>query len=190
MTKLKPQKVLYYVTGNESKFKTAKNYFEALGVKVLQKTLRIPEIQSDSIEEIATDKAQKAYSILKHPLFVSDSCWYITALKGFPGPYMNQVNQWLTSKDFLNLMKPYKNREIILHQAIAYTDEKRSKVFIFDTPGRILKKPKGPPIASIDQIVSVSSNGLSIGEEKERCGFNFEVERPLWEKFFGWWLSP
>jgi len=54
MTKLKTQKAIYYVTGNESKFKTAKNYFETLGVKVLQKTLEIPEIQSDSIEEIAT----------------------------------------------------------------------------------------------------------------------------------------
>lgn len=189
MTKLEPQKVLYYVTGNESKFKTAKNYFEALGMKVLQKTLEIPEIQSDSIEEIATDKAQKAYSILKHPLFVSDSGWYITALNGFPGPYMNYVNQWLSSKDFLNLMKPYENREIILRQALAYTDEKRSQVFIFDTPSRILKKPKGPPITPLDQIVSVSSNNLSIAEEKERGGFNFEVERPLWEKFSGWLLS-
>jgi len=186
---MKTQKAIYYVTGNESKFKTAKNYFETLGVKVLQKTLEIPEIQSDSIEEIATDKAQKAYLILKRPLFVSDSGWYITALNGFPGPYMNQINKWLTPKDFLNLMKPYENREIILRQAIAYADEKRSQVFTFDTLGRILRKPKGPPITPVDQIVFVSSNGLSISEEKERGGFNFEAERPLWEKFSGWLLS-
>lgn len=39
--------ILYYITGNDSKFMTAKGYFEPLGVEIIQNKLDIPEIQSD-----------------------------------------------------------------------------------------------------------------------------------------------
>ncbi len=64
---------LIYVTGNQAKYLTAKKYFEPLGVDVVQKKLDIPEIQSDKIEEVALDKAQKAFNILKQPLIVNDT---------------------------------------------------------------------------------------------------------------------
>ena len=53
--------ILYYITGNDSKFETAKGYFYPLGVDIIQKKIDIPEIQSDSTEEIAVDKANKAF---------------------------------------------------------------------------------------------------------------------------------
>ena len=76
---------LYYITGNISKFETARGFFGPLGVEIVQKKLDIIEIQSDSTEEIAVDKANKAFSKLKHALIINDSGWYISALNGFPG---------------------------------------------------------------------------------------------------------
>jgi len=64
---------IFYVTGNDHKFKDAKRYAKEFGINLIQKKLNIKEIQSNSIEKIAKDKAKQVFNILKHPLIVNDS---------------------------------------------------------------------------------------------------------------------
>ena len=66
---------------------------------------------------------------------VSDDTWDIPSLKGCPGAYMKSINYWFTPDDFLRLMKGVENREIILHQYIAYTDGSVTEVFKNDISG-------------------------------------------------------
>lgn len=178
---------LIYVTGNQAKLLTAKKYFEPLGVDVVQKILDIPEIQSDKIEEVAMDKAQKAFAILKQPLIVNDTSWMIEALNGFPGPYTRYVTTWFTPQDWLHLLQGHANRRITLRQAIAYIDKDCSRIFIQDTPGVILESPTGnPKFSSFDQVVSIDPNGKSLAQIHEIQGYSLDGELPLWNKLSNW----
>lgn len=96
---------MLYVTSNKEKIKTARKYFKLLGVELDIKPFDFVEIQG-SVEEVARDKARQAFNHFKQPLFVTDYSWSIPRLKGFPGVYMAQVNNWFSSEDFLKLVKP------------------------------------------------------------------------------------
>ena len=180
--------MIEYVTGNESKFKTALAYLEPLRIHINQKVLEIEEIQSDSIVKVSEDKAKKAFEIVRLPLFVNDSGWEIPILKGFPGPYMKYMNDWFSPEDFLRLMEGRSDRRIILKQVITYIDEKGTKVFEHDTEGVILKKVSKNKGRTSDMIVSFS-NGLSLTDEKATGNYRFDTEKGLWEEF-GNWLKP
>jgi non-canonical purine NTP pyrophosphatase (RdgB/HAM1 family) len=99
-----------YVTGNQIKINFAKKQLDKYNIEIEQVRLEIDEIQSEDKFAVTTDKAQKAFEILKSPLFVTDTFWEIPALNGFPGAYMKYVNKWFSSEDFLALMKNKENR--------------------------------------------------------------------------------
>lgn len=179
--------ILYYITGNDSKFMTAKGYFEPLGVEIIQKKLDIPEIQSDSTQEIAVDKANKAFLELKHPLIVNDSGWYITALHGFPAAYMNLVDHCFEAQDFLNLMQDKDNREVILKQVVVAVNEFGTKtVFSHETKGEILRDARGGGTNAFDQVASLTP-GITLAEEKDQKKvIALDAEINLWQDVYEW----
>lgn len=177
-----------YITGNEGKLKTAQKFLEKYSIEVIQKRLDIKEIQSESIEEISIDKAQKAFQILKEPLFVNDTGWYIEALNGFPGPFMAFINKWLQTEDILSLMQNHTNRKITMRQVFTYKDKDSIKTFTHDVSGTVLTEIRGNTGNMVDRIISLSPNGLSISEEKDNGNFEFDFEKQIWSEF-GEWLS-
>lgn len=179
---------IFYATGNQGKFKTAEFMLQSFGVELEQKPLDITEIQAENVEEVALDKARKAFTQVQAPLFISDSGWIIPSLKGFPGPYMKYINDWFQPEDFLNLMKDKEDRKIILRQVIVYVDNNQTKTFIFDSPGRILDKVQGVSGRPSDRVITLSKGGRSIAEEKEQTtgGFSLEGEEELWQDFGNW----
>ena len=52
---------------------------------IIGKKLDIPEIQTLNQKEVAIDKARKAYEILKQPLIVDDSGFFVNKYNNFPG---------------------------------------------------------------------------------------------------------
>lgn len=177
--------MIYYVTGNKHKFNSAQEMLKPFGINIEQKIVDIPEIQSDSIEEIAIEKAKKAYEQIKQPLFVNDSGWIIPALNGFPGPYMKYINDWLSPEDFINLMIDKTDRTSILRQVIVYIDENGTKTFENDSIGKILEKPSSVKGRSSDMVVSFANN-LSVSEEKAKGSFTIQAELQLWKEFSNW----
>src|SRR5579859_138128 len=135
--------MLYFVTGNTPKFNNANIVLKQYGLQLTQADIPVVEIQSHSLKEIAKYKAQQAYAQVKKPVVVKDDGWYFTALKGFPGSYMHYINEWLSPEDFLRLLKPYKNHEIIFKDALCYKDEKEEKVFTSSIKGKFISQPKG-----------------------------------------------
>ncbi|MDQ5875907.1 MAG: non-canonical purine NTP pyrophosphatase, partial [Thermoproteota archaeon] len=49
------------------------------------------EIQSDSLEEIAREKAKAAFAKVKRQIIVEDDGLFIDSLSGFPGQYSSFV---------------------------------------------------------------------------------------------------
>lgn len=137
----------------------------------------------------------RAYEKLGKPVVVSDDSWDIRALKGFPGAYMKSINYWFTPQDFIRLMSGVKDRKIIIHQYLAYTDGKITKVFKNDIPGKIIDEARGKNQKSPNMTVTVldSDNGKTIAEVFEQ-GVEAVVERyknrpDAWHGFVEWYTK-
>ena len=150
------------------------------------KPLDLIEMQSDDIGEIALAKAKQAFSIIKRPLFVNDAGWYITALRGFPGPFMKYMNQWLSAEDILALMVNHENREVIFKEVICYIDENHVKTFANEVKGHVLTRNTAPTEVFSRSIFSLSATRKSIAECWE-SGIPSVDDYGIWESFASWY---
>lgn len=176
-----------YVTGNKSKYENAKKFFAERDIEIEQQALSVPEIQGSDCVEIAVSKAKEAWRQVGKPLFINDASWSIPALGGFPGPYMKYINQWFEPVDFIHLMEGKKDRTIILKDVIVYIDGDGHTVFTNEHPGVVLEQIAEIPCRHpSDAVISLSSNGMSVGEEISRGAFFIEDEDRVWEEFAGW----
>jgi non-canonical purine NTP pyrophosphatase (RdgB/HAM1 family) len=131
-------KTITFVTSNDVKFIVAKEVLNPRGYSLEQVRIDVPEIQDENIENIARDKAQKAFEIIKKPIIITDDGWSVPGLNGFPGPYMASVNKWFTSEDWLRLTKDLKDRRIFLHQTVVYQDDSSQHFFSKDIECELL----------------------------------------------------
>lgn len=152
-------------TTNAMKFRLAKAAADSFGINVIQKPVEIDEIQGTDADRIIRDKAMRAYEQLLEPLVVTDDSWNIVALNGFPGAYMKDVDAWLSTQQFLDLLAPVTDRRVFLEQWLAYYDGETMVVVSKAVPGTILTKPQGDNGHSWHPIVTLEGdNGQSIAE--------------------------
>lgn len=156
--------MVYFITGNKSKAEQYGKILGRYGAVFDVKKLDVDEIQSDEGKDVAIAKAKAAYKLLRRPLFVNDTIWEIPSLGGFPGPYMKYMNKWLTTDDFLRLMKGVRNRNIkMLDYFCATTDGKDIETFVVTIVGKILNEPRGRGDTT-DMLVTLPPYKKSIGE--------------------------
>lgn len=180
--------MLYFVTENQPKLHNANIILKSFGLHLTGKPIHLTEIQTDSLEEIALYKAKQAYEKIKEPLVVKDDGWYITALQGFPGVYMKYMNEWLTVNDFLNLLKPYKNRGIIFKEALCYIDKNQHKIFVNTIEGKILKKPTGKSVP-MATLATFRKDGKTMAECINE-GIHFaDIDATVWNDFAQWYKT-
>lgn len=179
--------MLYFISTNKNKIARAEQFLNPLHIPFQTKDLELQEVQSNSIEEIAIHKAHQAFEILKDPLFVSDHGWSITALNGFPGAYMKFMNQWLTSNDFLNLMREKENREMVFTEYLCFTDGNTVTTFHEEIKGHVLFEAKGDGEPWMN-VSSFSSDNTSIAERIKDTPSAFN-ESKIFEDFGKWYKN-
>lgn len=180
-------KTMAFVTGNNNKFHTAALVLESIGLKLIKKPLEIDEIQSEDIEYIARDKAQKAFAVLQKPLLVNDDSWSIHGLNGFPGPYMKSVTHWFSAQDFINLTAPLEDRRVTLHQIAVYQDESGQKLFKKAIAGVLLDKATDFPGPSWANVVSLTKDGRSLAEVRDTTPEQLASENDtVWHDIASW----
>ena len=110
-----------FVTGNKLKFDIAAAYFAPLGniFSLTQLKIDVPEIQAETVEEVAIAAAKEAVRMVGEPCIVSDAGLCVEALNGFPGPFLRYVNQWLGIDGFLNLLQGTDNRHAYFEDTLA-----------------------------------------------------------------------
>lgn len=110
-----------YVTTNTMKFEIAEAYFKKLSdeYELVQYEIDTPEIQDISTVEVAKQSALWAAKETGEVCIKMDAGFFITALNGFPGPFVKYVNDWLTQEDFLNLMNGKNDRSAYFEDATA-----------------------------------------------------------------------
>jgi len=136
------KKTIIFVTGNHYKFQAAKVALKNTRIGLTQKRIVVPEIQDESVEKIAAFSANWAANVLKKPVIVSDSGYYIEALNGFPGPFVKYINKWLSPENLLKIMSDKKNRRVVWIGCVAYCEpNKKSIIDIEKYNGKLALKP-------------------------------------------------
>jgi len=135
---------LLFATGNKNKFTEAQAILGRAGIKVEQYTARPPELQSDSLEEIARDNLLHVLEEVHRPVFVEDAGLFIDKLNGFPGPYSSYVLRTVGNPGILKLMEGIDERAAVFRSAVAYGSPKQPCiVFVGETQGEITHEVRG-----------------------------------------------
>ena len=136
---------IVFITSNAAKVRFADERLKPYGVSVVQRTLKLEEVQSFDVAEVARHKVQQAMQKVEEPFFVEDSGFYIKALNGFPGPMIKPVMTTVGDERLTRMLGPDDPREVEVIGVIAYGDPVRSEVSIFEGfyAGTIAEKPRG-----------------------------------------------
>jgi XTP/dITP diphosphohydrolase len=116
------RKAVFFATGNIHKFMEARSILSQYGLAVGMLRLKGDEIQSESLQEIATKSVQNASKRSRLPIFVEDAGLFIDSLGGFPGPYAAYVFKTIHNSGILRLLENQKNRKATFQSLIAYCD--------------------------------------------------------------------
>jgi len=130
---------LIYVTSNNKKIIAARNILEKENISIKQTELDIKEIQGNHLD-VAVQKAQDAYQILKKPLIINDSILNIDALNGFPSTYTKYVEEILGDTLILKLLENEDNRLASYQDILVYIDKYGYQVFTSKINGSISHK--------------------------------------------------
>ncbi len=172
---------LIYVTGNDLKFAVAAEVLQDTGIRLEQSRLSTPEIQSAEVEEIAEWSAQWASRELQKPVVVTDAGFYIEALRGFPGPFVKFVNEWLTAGDYLKLMQNHTNRQIVIRECLAYSHPGQKPVtFSQFYQGTLALTPGAPRGTAINQLFIPEGYSQPISELSPTAAMAYWSQLSAW----------
>ncbi len=100
---------------------------------------------------------------------------------------MKDIADWFTPQNFIDLIKPYDDRRIILVECIFYIDAATTKHFIREFEGRIVEKPAGENGNSTEKVVLL--NGLTIAQHHDKDQMAFKPEDYIWHDFAKWYAQ-
>ena len=84
-------KTIYFITSNKGKALEAKKKFSEINIEVIQKNLGYPEIQADTLEEVAIFGVEDVKKRFDYPFILEDAGLFMMHLDGFPGVYSAYV---------------------------------------------------------------------------------------------------
>lgn len=170
-------KEIVYITGNKFKILTAKKMLEPLGITVDSKKIDCPEIQADTIEEVAKYSSKYASDLLGISTLKNDSGLVIPALKNFPSAYTKYVEDTIGEDGIIKLMEGVEDREAYFLEVLAYTEHGGKPVtFISKTEGTISREKEGEYGWSYDKIF------IPKGETKTLACFTDDERWKFWDE--------
>ncbi len=114
-----------------------------LGFPVLRVALTLPEIQASTVEEITRYKAEVAKTKGYARLIVEDVSLGFDELGNFPGPYVRWLLEAAGGKGLAAIAYALNNRAARAQCCVGYWDGSQVKIFLGETAGEILVKPRG-----------------------------------------------
>ena len=160
---------VYFASSNENKFFEVQSLCEMENrernenVRILFSSPAIKEIQSDSMTEVAEDKAKKAFGSIKSPVIVEDDGLFIDELNGFPGVYSSFAFKTIGNKGILNLLANNEKRRAHFLSVFSFFDGNTIETFCGETAGHITMEifPSG---WGFDPIFLPENEDLTYGE--------------------------
>lgn len=116
---------LTYVTGNYGKYISVKEKFEKAHIDIDYFKYDLEEPNVNDIEFISKEKAKEAFELLKKPVFVADSGFYIEDYPGkplYPGAFVKRSGVAKNVGELLEKMKYVKNRNCYFLDCLTFYD--------------------------------------------------------------------
>ena len=157
------KKTIYFITSNKGKALEAKVKFSPFNIDIVQKNLGYPEIQADSLEDVALFGLRDVRKRFNGSFFLEDAGLFINSLDGFPGVYSAYVYHTIGYGGILKLLANFdeNKRKAYFKSVIAYSEpNKKPLVFIGECSGKISIKSLGNNGFGFDPIF------IPDGEEK------------------------
>lgn len=154
-----------FVTGSKFKIQVAKEHLEKFGIRIEAQKIYLPEIQADTIEEVAISKAKYAANTLDKPIMINDSGLMIPALKNFPGPMTNYIEETIGEDGIVKLMTGIEDRRAFFKEVISYCEPGNEPVlFTSITKGNISSEKKGEYGWGLDQIFLINDSDKTLAQ--------------------------
>ncbi|MGN1250224.1 MAG: non-canonical purine NTP pyrophosphatase [Candidatus Spyradocola sp.] len=134
-------KTIIFATANPGKLRQAQDTIRIAHIEC--RAIDFDEPRSDDLHIIARAKLRQARRILEAPCFVLDSGFYIDALHGFPGSYVNYALSTVGIPGLLRLMQGQQNRRCAFRQCLGYYDGAQEHYFTSENTGTLATASRG-----------------------------------------------
>jgi XTP/dITP diphosphohydrolase len=176
-----------FASTNHNKYLEVQSILSTRSISINFSQIHIVEIQSDSLKEIAREKAKTAFARVGRQVIVEDDGLFIDSLGGFPGQYSSFVFRTIRNDGILKLLSGSTNRSAYFLSMIAFYDGKKLSISEGRVNGRISNRiTEGG--WGYDPIFVPDGNDLTFSELKKSKNEYSHRKRAL-EKFAQWYLK-
>ena len=172
-------KELYFITSNKGKVKEATEKLRPLGFSVVQKDLGYPEVQADSLEEVAQQGVEHVRAKFHQAFMLEDAGLFIDSLQGFPGVYSKYVFFTIGLPGVLRLLQGVENRKAMFRSVYAYSEPGKKPVIVTgECKGIISNEKRGEHGFGYDPIFIPNDEEKTFGEMtiKEKNQFSHRAK--------------
>ncbi|MDQ3873123.1 MAG: RdgB/HAM1 family non-canonical purine NTP pyrophosphatase [Thermoproteota archaeon] len=178
---------IVFASTNQNKFLEVQLILSTWKISVEFLQIHLVEIQSDSLEEIATEKAKTAFAKVGRPIVVEDDGLFIDSLGGFPGQYSSFVFKTIGNSGIIKLLAGSAKRSAYFRSLFAFYDGRTLSI----SEGRV----DGKISCTItdggwgyDPIFVPAGADLTFAQLKKRKNDYSHRKRAL-EKFARWYIK-
>jgi XTP/dITP diphosphohydrolase len=158
-------KTLYFITSNKGKLLEAKEKLRPLGFDVVQKDLGYPEMQADSLQEVALQGVTDVRRRFTKPFMLEDAGLFIDSLQGFPGVYSKYVFFTIGLPGILRLLETEKKRCAVFRSVYAYSKPgEKPFIVVGECNGTISTETKGKNGFGYDPLFVPDGASRTFGE--------------------------
>jgi XTP/dITP diphosphohydrolase len=178
-------RTITFASTNQNKYREVQSILSSHGIAIDLAQVNLVEVQSDSLEEIAKEKAKSAFAQVGRPVIVEDDGLFIDALKGFPGQYSSFVYKTIGTEGMLKLLAGSAGRSASFRSLIAFYDGRQLSISEGIVDGRISEKiTEGG--WGYDPIFIPAGTDLTFAQLKDKKN-EYSHRRKALEKFARWY---
>ncbi len=140
---------LSFVTSNANKIQQVRN---VLGNEVEHIEFEVPEYQSFYLADIVEQKAFDVYRAYERPVLVDDTSLIISALGGWPGPFVKHFLEKVGVEGILRMLNGVTDRKAWANVIFGLHDGTEVQLFQGVEMGEISEYPRGENGFGFDSI--------------------------------------
>jgi len=133
---------LYFVTGNQDKFREASAIMLRYGIRLKMLNAELDELQEKEVSKVSVHKARQAFERFGKPLFVEDTGLYITGFNGYPGSLIKHFVNSIGGNGIAKCLRG-KDRHARAVCVATYADRQGLRSFTGEIHGTIAGRPRG-----------------------------------------------
>lgn len=175
---------LIFVTSNNKKYKIAESILKGKNISLSRRSIQLDELQTDDLLQIANSSAIQAFNRIGSMVAVTDVGFYIPALKGFPGPFVKYINQYLSSENLVNLMSGVHDREVIIKECLVIVkSEFERDIYFSEFHGYLSEMPSTCDGTSFEKLFIPDGFSMPISDYSSVVQFEYWKKGSTWNKY-------